>query len=47
MEEKVIGIEESYQMLQKIFEHFKNDDVDSVKNIFNQYEGRQMGFVVN
>lgn len=34
-------------MLKRIFEDLKNDNVDSVKNVFSVYEGHDMGFVVN
>ena len=44
-----IGFEQSkkYKFLNLIFSHLKNDDYVSVKNIFDEYEPVDLGFVVN
>ena len=34
-------------MLREVFVHLANDDSVSVSNIFEQYEGHNLGFVVN
>lgn len=44
--EKIYNREERYQkMLTHIWHHVKNDDRISVSNIFEQYEGVDMGFI--
>ena len=44
-----IGFEQSkkYRFLNLIFTHLQSDDYVSVKNIFDEYEPVDLGFVVN
>ena len=36
-----------YRFLREIFNHLINDDEVSIKNIFEEYQGHQLGFIVN